>query len=183
MPFLKSLSENAGPPAVFKQFPEIYGPFSQMSEALMNGPSPLTAAEREIILAFAAGAMGCDYVFTGHSAVAYASGVPEGTLDQLVQDIETADVEPRLKPLLAFVQKLSVAPETMVQADADAVLAAGWEEQALQDAIAITGRAAFMYRLTAGNDFSPLDPEIARNHAAKRVEQGYVNVYKAFRSS
>lgn len=181
MPFLKSLPENAGPPAVFKQQPEIYGPFSEMSQALMNGPSPLSPAEREIILAFAAGAMGCDFVFTGHSAVAYAWGVPEGTLDQLLEDIETAEVEAKLKPLLRFVRKLAVTPNEMAQADADAVFEAGWEEQALQDAIAITARAAFMFRLTAGNGFAPLDPEVAKSHAGKRVERGYVNLYRAFR--
>ena len=34
----------------------------------------------------------------------------------------------------------------MTQADADAVFAAGWDEHALHDAIAITARAAFMQR-------------------------------------
>lgn len=72
VPFLKSLPANAGPPNVFKQYPEIYGPFSEMSQAMMNGPSPLSQAARELILAFAAGVMGCRFVFTGHSEVAYA---------------------------------------------------------------------------------------------------------------
>ena len=84
MPFLKSLPENAGPPHVFKQYPDIYGPFSEMSQALMNGPSPLSQGERELILAFAAGVMGCAFVFTGHSEVAYAWGVERGTLDRLI---------------------------------------------------------------------------------------------------
>ena len=46
MPYLDDLPENAGPPAVFKKFPDVYGPFSDMSQALMNGPSPLSPAER-----------------------------------------------------------------------------------------------------------------------------------------
>lgn len=181
MPYLKSLPENAGPPNVFKKYPDIYGPYSEMSEALMNGASSLSQAERELILAYAAGAAGCDFVRTGHSAVAYARGIEPGTIDKLLADPDSAPVDDRLRPLLAFVRKLAVDPNGIGQADADAVFAAGWDEQALHDAVAIAGRAAFMHRLVAGMGFAPLDPEVAASHAKKRIEHGYVNIYKAFR--
>lgn len=181
MPYFKSLPENAGPPAVFKQYPEVYGPFSEMSQALMNGPSPLTEAQREVILAVAAGWMKCDFVLTGHRAVAYAWGVEQGTIEAVLEDIDTAPVEECFKPLLRYVQKLVLSPEHLEQSDADAVFAAEWPEQALHDAIAITARAAFMKHLIAGHGFAPLDPAVAESHAPKRVEHGYVNLYKAFR--
>ena len=181
MPFLKSLPDNAGPPNVFKHYPEIYGPFSEMSQAMMNGPSPLGQAEREMILAYAAGVSGNSFVFTGHSEIAYAWGVKRGLLDKLVVDIDTAPVEPRMKPLLAFVRTLMLNPAGIQQADADAVFAAGWDEAALHSAITIAGRAAFMHRLVAGCGFAPLDPAVAASHAEKRVKQGYVNIYRAFR--
>ncbi|MEZ5649959.1 MAG: hypothetical protein R3E87_05355 [Burkholderiaceae bacterium] len=181
MPFLTSLPEDAGPPHVFKRYPEIYGPFSDMSQAMMNGPSPLSQAEREIVLAFAAGVMGCTFVLTGHSEVAYAWGVPRGALDALLKDIDSAPVDDKLKPLLAFVRKLAATPNEVCQADVDAVFAAGWDEHALHDATAVTARAAFMHRLVAGHGFAPLDPAVAASHARKRVEHGYVNLYSAFR--
>ncbi len=181
MPHLKSLPENAGPPAVFVQYPDIWRPWSEMSQALMNGPSPLTPAEREVILAYAAGVAGCTFVFTGHSEAAYAWGVQRGLLDALLADLQTAPVEPRLRALLSFVRKLMLTPQEVGPADAEAVFAAGWEEQGLHDAIAVTARAAFMQRLVAGCGFAPLDPAVAARHAAKRVEQGYVNLYPAFR--
>lgn len=181
MPFFKSLPENAGPPSVFAKYPDIYGPWSTMSQVMMNGASPLTQGEREMILAYAAGAAGCKFVFGAHSEVAYAWGIKQGVLDQLMRDPETADVEPKLKPLLAFVRKLAATPSDMTQADADAVFAAGWDEHALHDAIAITARAAFMQRLVEGHGFTPLTRENAIKHAKRRVELGYVNLYPAFR--
>lgn len=183
MPFFKSLPGNAGPPNVFKQYPDIYGPFSEMSQALMNGPSPLSPAEREMILAYAAGVMNCQFVLTGHSEVAYAWGVERGTIEALLDNIETAPVEARLKPLFQYVKTLAIEPNAVTQEDIDAVLDAGWEEQALQDAIAITARAAFMHRLVAGHGFSPLAPQVAQEHAQKRVKQGYVNLYRVFRKN
>ena len=181
MPFFKSLPENAGPPAVFTTYPEIYGLWSEMSQVLMNGPSPLSPGERELIFAFAAGTAKCNFVYTAHAAVAYAWGVEEGLLDKLLDDLETAPVEPKLKPLLAFVRKLVLTPGEMTQADADAVFDAGWEDKALHDAIAITGRMRYMQCMTEGYGFTPFSQEVAKKHAAKRVELGYVNLYPAFR--
>jgi uncharacterized peroxidase-related enzyme len=181
MPFLKSHPADAGPANVFSAYPEIYRAWSTMSEALMNGPSPLTSAERELMLAYAAGVAGCRFVCGAHSEVAYAHGIERGLVERLLESPETAPVEPRLRPLLAFVAKLMVTPGEMVQADADAAFAAGWTEQALQDAIAITARAAFMQRLVEGHGFIPMSNELAAKRARERLERGYVNLYPAFR--
>jgi alkylhydroperoxidase family enzyme len=180
MPFLKSLSENAGPPAIFEKYPDISGPWSEMSQVLMNGPSPLSPAERELILAFAAGTAGCTFVYVAHSEVAYRWGVEEGLLDRLIENFDSAPVEERLRPLLAFVRKLILSPKELTQADTDAVLSAGWDERALHDTIAITGRASFMQRLVKGYGFVPMSKEAARKRAEKRVRLGYVNLCGAF---
>jgi alkylhydroperoxidase family enzyme len=181
MTFFKSLPENAGPPNVFKEHPDIYGPFSEMSQALMNGPSTLTQAEREIVLAFAAGVLDCEFVFIGHSEVAYAWGVERGLLDELIHDLNNPKIDDGLKALLKFVLKLAQSPNEMTEDDASNVFRAGWDEKALHDAIAITARAAFMQRLIAGHGFALLDRDVAQSHARKRVEKGYVNLYKTFK--
>jgi uncharacterized peroxidase-related enzyme len=181
MPFLKSLPENAGPPAIFAKYPEIYGAWSTMSQALMNGPSSLSQGERELILAYAAGVAGCKFVYVAHSEVAYAWGIEPGLIERLLADPDTTPAQARLKPLLAFVRKLTLTPSEMTQAAADAVIEAGWDEQALHDAIAVTGRAAFMQRLVEGYGFTPLSHEAAVKRAKQRIEHGYVNLYAAFR--
>src|SRR5262249_3324680 len=110
MPFFKSIPADAGPAKVFTTYPEIYRLWSTMSQALMNGPSPLTQAERELLFAYAAGVAGCKFVYVAHSEVAYAWGIARGVLDRLLENLETAPVEARLKPLLAFVRKLMLTP-------------------------------------------------------------------------
>jgi alkylhydroperoxidase family enzyme len=152
-----------------------------MSQALMNGSSPLSPGERELILAYAAGLAGCQFVYVAHSEVAYAWGIERGLLDRLLQDPEGATVEARLRPLLAFVRTLMVDSKELSQADADAVFDGGWNEQALHDAIAVTARAAFMQKLVEGHGFTPPTRENAAKHAKKRVERGYVSLYAAFR--
>jgi uncharacterized peroxidase-related enzyme len=178
MPFLKSMADNAGPPAIL--YPELYRPWSEMSQTLMNGPSPLSQGERELILAFTAGVAGCKFVFVAHAEVAHEWGFEEGVVDKLLEDLESAPVEPKLKALLAFVRKLVTAPGIMSQADADAVFAAGWDEKALHDAVAVTARMSFMQRLVEGFGFVRLSKEVAKEHAHRRVKHGYVNMYRAF---
>jgi len=181
MPYLTSLPDNAGPPNLFKRYPDIYRPWAQMSEALMNGPSPLSRGERELVLAYAAGVAGCDFVSMAHAEVAYAHGIDNGLVQKLLDDFEDADLDDRLRPLLSYVRSLSVDPASVVKADVDAVLSAGWDEQAVHDAAAITARAAFMQRLVQGHGFNVPSLEIVRKHAQRRVKQGYVNLYRAFR--
>lgn len=183
MPFLPSLPADAGPPSIYNQYPEIYEPWSRMSQALMNGPSPLNQGERELILAYASAACGCEFVQIAHSEVAYAWGIHRGLVEQLRADPDGAPAEPRLKVLLAFVRKLAALPTDMAQADVEAVLQAGWNEQALHDAVAITARAVFMHRLIAAYGFTPLSREDAARKAHKRIEHGYVNLYPKFRTT
>lgn len=180
MPFFKSMRDNAGPPNVFKRNPELYGPWSEMSQTMMRGPSPLSEAERELILAFSAGVAGCQFVYVAHAEVAHAWGIEEGLVEKLVTDFEATEIDPKLKALLDFVRKLTLTPSKMTQDDADAVFTAGWDEQALHDAIAVTARTAFMQKLVEGHGFIPLSQEVAREHAARRVELGYVNLYPQF---
>jgi alkylhydroperoxidase family enzyme len=170
MAFFKSLPDNAGPANVFTTYPEIYSLWSKMSQALMNSPSPLSQGERELILAYAAGVAGCKFVYVAHSEAAYAWGIENGMIDRLLEDPDTAPIDARLKPLLAYVRKLMLTPDKMSQVDADAVFAA----------IAITARAAFMQRFVEGHGFTPMARDVAAKQARRRVELGYVNLYPTF---
>lgn len=180
MPFFKSMSEDSGPGQVFEAYPEIYGPWAETSQAMMNGPSPLSPGEREMIAAYVVGVAECRFAYVAHTAAAYAWGIEDGLIDKLLADLRTAPVEGRFRPLLAYARKLTLTPAEVTQADADAVFAAGWNEKALHDAIAVTARMNFMCRLVQGHGFTPMSPELAAENARKRIELGYRNLYPAF---
>ena len=180
MPFFKSMPDDAGPANVFGGQPEIYRSWSQMSQALMNGPSPLTPGEREMVASFVVGTAGCRFAYIAHSEAAYAWGIEEGLIDKLVDDLNSAPVDGKFKPLLAYARKLTLTPGEMNQADADAVFDAGWDEKALHDVIAVTARMCFMQRLVEGHGFVPMSRERARENAKKRISLGYVNLYPEF---
>ncbi len=150
MPFLPSLSADARLPHLFKTFPATSKPLIEYHEALLRGPSPLSVGERELIAAFVSGLNACSYCHGVHGATAKAFGVSEKLVSDLLNDVAQSQVDGRLKPILAFVKKLTLTPSRMTQADADAVFAAGWDERALHDAVSVCALFNFMNRLVEG---------------------------------
>ena len=150
MPHLPSLPDNATLLDLFKAYPAASKALLAYHEVLMRGDSPLTVAERELIAAYVSGLNACRYCHSVHTATAEAFGVPEGLLADLLEDPDGAAVEARLRPLLAYVAKLTQAPARVAAADADAVLAAGWDERALHDAVSVCALFNLMNRLVEG---------------------------------
>lgn len=182
MPFIASMPADSGPPAIYNRYPEIYRPWSEMSEAMMNGPSSLSRGERELIFAYAAGLAGCDFVYVAHAQVAYALGIAQGTVEALLNGEDTPSIEPRLMALLAFARKLTLSPTDVAEADVAAVYAAGNDDKAFDDMVGVVGRAMFMRCIAQAYGFVPMTVEQAAKKALKRVEHGYVNLYPAFRT-
>jgi uncharacterized peroxidase-related enzyme len=150
VPFLPSLPRDATVLDVMKAYPESSAPLIDYHSVVLRGPSALTVGERELIAAYVSGLNACHYCHGVHSAVAEAFGIEEGVLAGLLADVETAPVRDELRPLFAYVRKLTLTPSRLVQEDAAAVLAAGWEEKTLFDAISVCALFNFMNRLVEG---------------------------------
>lgn len=177
MPFLKSHNDSSGPGDVFSKYPEIYRHWAEMGQILINGPSPLSSGERELIQAFVAGLINCQYAYVAHTAAAVARGIEPGLVEKLVADVNTAPVSPKLKPVFALVRKLTLEPTKVSQQDADAVFAAGWDEKAYHDTVALTARMTFMSKIIHGHNFVPMSPQRAKENAEHRAKVGYVALY------
>jgi alkylhydroperoxidase family enzyme len=64
---------------------------------------------------------------------------------------DTAGFDDRLKPILRFARRLTEAPASVTDADAQVVFDAGWYEKALHDAILVVCCFNFMNRLLEGH--------------------------------
>ncbi len=145
-----SLPANGGLTDVFQAFPDTIAPLLDYHDRLLRGDSPLSEGERELIAAFVSGLNACSFCFGAHAIYAKAFGLDPGLLDQLLEDFDAAPIEPRLKPILAYVAKLTKTPAMMTEDDAQAVYDAGWSERALFDAIQTCALFNFMNRIIEG---------------------------------
>lgn len=174
MPFFPSFPEDANVRTIFAMAPERYAPWHELSENLMRKESPFTVAQRELIAGYVSGVNACQYCHGVHSQVAIALGFPEESFAKLMEDVDGSDVDERLKPVLRFVRKLTLTPSKMTQADADAVFAAGWDERALHDAIAVCAMFNFMNRMLEGHGVKG-DPPTFAERGRMKAKVGYAD--------
>jgi uncharacterized peroxidase-related enzyme len=178
MPFFPSMPEDATTKHIFTAHPGIYSHWARVCEAILRGASPLTPAERELIGAYVSSLNACQYCYGGHRAAAELFGVPPETIEHLIRDLTSAPIEGKLRPIFAYVKKLTLTPARMTQADADAVFAAGWDETALHSAIAVCCLFSFMNRLVDGHGIEA-DQKAFGDRGRKHVEIGYVGQYES----
>ncbi len=91
----------------------------------------------------------------------------------MVADWRTAPLRPELAATLAFLETLTLRPDELTTADADAVLAAGVSKQALRDAAEVCALFNMIVRLadSLGWDVPTWDSLTAR--APAMLEGGY----------
>ena len=151
MPFLSKISDAAVVPDIFNWSPEAGRCISEWHQIVMRGDSPLSVMERELIATYTSSVNSSDLCYGVHKLVAEKLGTEEGLSEALIDDIDTAPVDEKMKSLLWFARKLTLQPAKLIQADAQAVFDAGWSEQALHDAINVICMFNFMNRIVLGH--------------------------------
>jgi uncharacterized peroxidase-related enzyme len=150
MTFLPSLSQAASLPDLFALFPRRSAIILRLTEDILRGESAFSPAQRELFFAYGSAVNACNFCVDSHVAVADAFGLDEALLSQLIVDIDAAEVDECIKPIFKYIKKLSEMPSRMTEADAQAIYAAGWDEQAFFDVVSICGLHNLLNRVVDG---------------------------------
>lgn len=151
MSYLSSLPDDAKLMDVFRLYPETSRPLLDFHEILMRGPAPFSAAERELIAAYVSGVNACDYCHGVHTVTAEVCGIIQGAVPAALDDLDAAPVGDKMRPVLRYAAKLTRSPASVTRADAEEVLAAGWDERALHYAVMVCALFNFMNRMVEGH--------------------------------
>lgn len=173
MPYLPSLPDNSTMAELARGFPHVFRHALPLAQAVMRDDSPLSAQQREFLFAYCSGLNECHYCHSAHTAVTEALGGDGAAVRAAVQSAETAPVDAPFRALLVYLRKLTLQPHTLTQADADAVYAAGWDERALHDAVAVCCMANFFNRYLLGTGVDAPDEDLARR-GRMLADHGYV---------
>ncbi len=174
MSLLPSLP-NASLIDIFQAYPEFSKPIMEFAQALMRGDSPFTEGERELIATFVSSINKCEYCRTSHGAMAEKFGHSKDLVNELLHDIDSANIPDKLKPIFYYIQKLNLTPTHIEQLDIDAILAAGWNEKAVVHAGLICGFFNLMNRLVEGVGIEP-DLKILDATVEHRYKHGYLSI-------
>lgn len=147
---------------VFRQYPETSRGIAALHQVIMRDESAFSKGERELMASLTSVLNGCTYCTGIHESTAEAYGIEPGLLGQLVEDIDSADVDERLKPVLRFVAKLTTQPARMLPADTQAIRDAGWDDKAVYDAVCVCSFYSFMNRYVDGTGLEAAPEELRR---------------------
>lgn len=129
--------------------------FTDMYNDLMLGDSGLSKLEREMIAVAVSSVNHCYYCLTAHgAAVRQLSGDP-ALGEMMVMNYRAADLTAKQKAMLDFAVKLTERPDTIEEADRQALRDAGFSDRDIWD---IASTAAFFNmsnRVAAAIDMRP----------------------------
>ncbi len=147
MPTLSYAKTFKGVADVFLRDPDLYVPLLRFIEVVVTRDSALSIAEREMIAAHVSRLNGCAFCVGIHKATMLELGVDRRAADAVADGADAASVDGKLRAILDFAESLTMSPEIIGQTDVDAVLEAGWPEQAVEDAINVTALFNYVNRL------------------------------------
>ncbi|MGC9451598.1 MAG: carboxymuconolactone decarboxylase family protein [Oceanipulchritudo sp.] len=182
MSYFKELSTSARLLDVFKIYPAPCLPLIEYHQRLLRGESPFSVGEREWMAACVSALNSCRYCAGVHAATARRFGVDEAVMRQLLEDPKQAEVPERMRPVFAYLKKLTECPSRILPEDAEAIFAAGWNDRALHDLVAIGALFNCMNRLVEGFGISADGAYFDESSERLASKEGYGALLKLLKS-
>ena len=159
---------------------DLFEPYMEFIARLMSYPAGPSHKEKEIIAAFVSRVNTCAFCFGAHMNVCRAMGVDPDLFDRLIDDIDSAPVDDRMKPILKYARKLTETPTKMTDEDAKACYRAGWSEEDLTIAITVIASWNWFNRMILGHGIDKKwDEELFLSRGApEQMIGGYRDYYK-----
>lgn len=131
--------------------------FLAYHDAVMERPTGLSKAERELIVVATSAANDCEYCVVAHGAIARIRLKDAILPDQIAVNWRTAELTERQRAMLAFAVKLATRSGEIEDADIEALRAAGFDDDEIWDIGAVTALFALSNRVAALTALRPND--------------------------
>lgn len=117
---------------------------------LVQGPSPLSRQQREMVAVVVSGLNRCHYSVRHHGAALRALTNRREWIRQLANDWRSADLSQADRALLEYVEKVTLQSWSVTPADVENLRAAGFADAAILDACRVASYLGFVNRLANG---------------------------------
>jgi uncharacterized peroxidase-related enzyme len=156
--------------------PETGKPLYELAQVLLRGESPLKAEERELIAAYVSSLNSCMFCMSSHAAASrelYHDH--KDVVDQVLHDVDSASVSPKMKALLLIAGKVQKNGKLVTQHDVDIARQAGAGDRDIHDTVLIAATFSLFNRYVDGlASFTPTDPKEYEAMGKRLATIGYV---------
>jgi len=159
-------------------YPETAKHLRGLAEALLRGPSSLTAAERELIAAYVSAQNDCTFCMYSHAAVARCLyGEDRDLVDQAISDLRQSDLSEKMKALLVIAGKVKEGGRRVTEEDVAAARAAGADDKAIHDTVLTAAAFCMFNRYVDGlATWTPDAAAMYEQAGALIAENGYLHL-------
>jgi uncharacterized peroxidase-related enzyme len=132
----------------------------ELAEVLLRGESPLSQADRELIAAYVSYRNDCLFCMNSHAAAARCLyGEDDTTVDDVLKDMQQANISPKMKALLNIAGKVQILGKEVKSEDIDAARGLGATDKELHDTVLIAASFSMFNRYVDGlASLTPTDP-------------------------
>jgi len=140
---------------VLSRRPAEFRAFMAYHDALMDGESGLSKAEREMIVVATSGVNHCHYCVVSHGAILRIRTKNPTIADQVAVNYHQAEITVRERAILEYAMKVSRHSSEVSQADKDQARAAGLSDEDIWDIGSISAFFAMSNRLASSTEMRP----------------------------
>lgn len=127
--------------------PAEFRAFMAYHDALMDGDSNLTQAEREMIIVATSSKNGCQYCVVAHGAILRIRAKDPFIADQVAVNYRKADITEKQRCMLDFAMKVSQNSQSVGERDFNVLREAGFTDEDVWDIAAISAFFGLSNRL------------------------------------
>jgi uncharacterized peroxidase-related enzyme len=124
---------------------------SDLTHALLIGPSPLSSGERELIASYVSFLNGCEFCHLSHAAAANVHLGDDGhTMACIIENKEMANISDKLKSLLKIAAKVSIGGKSVTMTDVNEAKSQGASDEEIHDTVLIAAAFCMINRYVDG---------------------------------
>jgi uncharacterized peroxidase-related enzyme len=156
--------------------PETGKPLYELVQVLLRGDSTLREAERELIAAYVSKRNDTMFCMMSHAAASRALfGNDKKIVDDVLKDIQHADISDKMKALLNIAGKVQVLGKEVKPGDVESARNEGATDKEIHDTVLIAAAFSMFNRYVDGlASFTPTDEKEYEAMGKRMAEKGYV---------
>ena len=181
MPHIALPEGTPGLASLRRAYPRTGGALLARVDAALRGPSPLSAAERELIGAYVSYGNDCAYCSTLHAVTVRHLAAEEGrSVEGVLTErgrlpLDALDADPKLRALLVIAEMVRQGGRSVTGEDVARARAAGADDRAIHDTVLVASLFCMINRYVDGlATVTPEDPATYERIGVRLATQGYV---------
>jgi uncharacterized peroxidase-related enzyme len=155
--------------------PDTGKPLYELAQVLLRGESTLSEAERELSAAYTSSRNQCIFCMSSHAAASRCLyGEDKKIVDEVLMDMQQANISDKLKALLKIAGKVQVLGKEVTEDDTSMARKHGVTDREIHDTVLIAAAFSMFNRYVDGlASWTPTDPAVYEE-MGQRMARGYV---------